>query len=237
MEVMESMRLAFPAGLRLSLYATGEHPELAVRFLRGQAKSLDGATAGTPATYMLAVEEGAEIRAGIGVHCRTPRAPLPMESFLGDRSPWLRNQLREMDAVAEISGLWADESLAGMGLGFPLLLHALGVCRFLGVEKVVALSSPRTYAGFIALGFNTVSLSGSYASPDERYDATVMVRSFASPGAHGTDPIVAEFARRLSESARRKGPPGPRFGPLSSKRERVPDERTAGLQRSRLAMA
>lgn len=122
--------------------------------------------------YLSVTRDGAMV-AGIRIHPRTDRVPLPFEAYL-DVDSRLAEELasRTRSGIAELAGLWSSTSVARSGIGGYIVAAAVAVAPLLALRHMCSFA--HQFNRFTrAVGFEPDVRVGEHPYPDPRYRSTL----------------------------------------------------------------
>ncbi len=122
--------------------------------------------------YLRVTRDGAMV-AGIRIHPRADRVPLPFEAYL-EVDDHLAEQLawRARSGIAELAGLWSSTSVARSGIGGYIVAAAVAVAPLLALRHLCSFA--HQFNRFTrAVGFEPDVRVGEHPYPDPRYRSTL----------------------------------------------------------------
>ena len=129
-------------------------------------------------TYIILAHAKSEIAlGGIRLEIKSSSNKLPIESCCTSHQVNIQRKIdslfRSGKMIAEVSGLWVNAAVKGLGLGPKLVLEATTLGLDLGLDALVCLPPQHTYDYFKRLSYSADPDIPPMAYPDDRYISTV----------------------------------------------------------------
>ncbi|WP_345209926.1 hypothetical protein [Mucilaginibacter gynuensis] len=163
--------------VRIRAFRAIDEPETCERFITGHTQVLTSigvtkvtssknAWAINPNSFVIIVESlnGSEVFGGGRVQVAGGTEALPIEQATGAMDPSIYELVKKqaLHGTGEICGLWNSQTLAGYGIGTPLLIRTLiAMASQLGIHSLFALCAPYTVKPVVNCGMELVESIGN----------------------------------------------------------------------------
>lgn len=162
-----------------------DEPELCEQYIKGHIKILtdygitnitsnNNAWTNNPNIYCLGLKNNKdELLGGIRIQLANGIQPLPIEDAIGylDKSIYkIINYYAENGGIGELSGLWVDNRLKGLGIGWYMVRAAIASSNQLGFKTMIGICGDVTLRMFNNVGFRTerkLGENGQFYYPNE----------------------------------------------------------------------
>lgn len=163
-----------------------DEPKLCEDYIRGHVKVLtdygienitsnNNSWTVNPDVYCLGlISENNELLGGIRIQLANGVYPLPIEDAIGDVEDRIYELVYEYGVnggVGELSGLWVDNQLKGLGIGWYLVRAAIASSNQLNFRTLIGICGDVTLTMFRNVGFGvdkSVGKDGTFYYPNDR---------------------------------------------------------------------